>query len=94
MSKSLVEPDVQSPYFCPFPVDISIFSLVSLFPTAVHLTLYISLNFTKNYCLLSVDMEVDYAHFNTIKLKARIILTTLFAEISSKQDQNKSILLL
>lgn len=28
-------------------------------------------------------LEVDYIHFNTIKLKAEIILTTLSAEILS-----------
>lgn len=84
MGKSPALPDVQSTYFHPFPVYVSIFTLLSLFPHCCSSrTLLISLDFSKNYDLQSMDVEVDYIHFNTIKLKAGIILTTLSAEMSS-----------
>lgn len=41
------------------------------------------LKFHQELASLSVDVEVDYIHFNTIKLKAEITLTTLSAQIPS-----------
>lgn len=82
MTMSLVELDVQS-HFPPILLDVSIFSpfFLSLLLHLSHFTYF--LKFHQELLSLSMDVELDYIHFNTIKSKAETILTTLSAQIPS-----------